>query len=165
MVLQSPTALTDFTLESSLEQQVSLHDFRDQYLLVTFGYTSCPDVCPLSLGNLAAALNELEDNAEKLTILFVTVDPERDRPERLASYLSYFHKRMIGLTGDVDDIKALATQFGVFFEQRAESGPESLFFDHTATIMLVDPDGYLRVVFPPTVTGSQIAQDLSRLLH
>jgi protein SCO1/2 len=164
ILLQSPQQATDFTLMSTTGEPVSLSDYRGKYVLLDFGYTFCPDVCPMALSDLSKATELLGDQADKTQVLFISVDPERDTPERLAAYLPYFHESFIGLTGTPEDIQQIATAYGVFFEKSSNKTTDYL-IDHTATITVVDPKGYVRVLFPSATTGSEIAADLQALLR
>lgn len=170
VVMQSPQRVANFTLTDHAGQAVSLDDFRGQYVLLNFGYTYCPDVCPLTLATLSETVKLLEADRHSVQVLFVTVDPARDTPERLAQYVAHFDSSFIGLTGTEEKVQAAATQFGVYY---ARSEPESsepdsnaaYLVDHTATVLLIDPQGYLRVLFPYGITSQEMASDLSILIH
>jgi len=146
----------DFTLQSPAGP-VSLHDFKGQVVLLLFGYSSCPDVCPTGLANVAAALDQL-DEAQRAQVqpLFITVDPERDTVQRLAEYAPYFHPKIIGLTGTVEQLNRVALSFGAFF-RKVELPDSALGYavDHTARIYLLDGQGTLRALLehntPPPV--------------
>ncbi len=134
----------EFTLHSS-QGDVSLKDFRGKIVLIYFGYTSCPDVCPTSLGALSVALKKLTDEElEQLQPLFISVDPARDDMEKLRKYSSYFHPKMIGMTGDLEYLKALAKRYGAYF-RKAEVENSSLGYaiDHSSTIYVVGKNGKL----------------------
>lgn len=149
----------DFTLDSSLGRPVTLSEFRGQPVLLYFGYTTCPDVCPTTLADLRLALQELGDDREKVQVLFVSVDPERDTAERLRDYLPYFDPSFIGLTGPLPEIEAIASRFGVFFQKNTANSAAQYLVDHTSAVLLVDADGDLRLMFPYGTTGAQLASD------
>ena len=134
----------DFTLQS-VDGPVSLRDLRGKVVLLFFGYTSCPDICPLSLLRIGNCLSALEaGQAERVSALFVTLDPARDTPDRMNQYAGFFHPGIIGLTGDTADIDAVAARYGIFWERK--SAPESALgysIAHPDTILLVDADGVL----------------------
>ena len=134
----------DFTLRS-VEGPVNLGDLRGKVVLLFFGYTSCPDICPLSLlriGNCLASLEE--EQAEQVSALFVTLDPGRDTVERMHQYAGFFHPGIIGLTGDTEAIDDVTTRYGIGWERKAS--PESALgysISHPDTILLVDAEGAL----------------------
>ena len=165
VVLQSPQRLTDFTLDGSTGESISLSDFRGKPVLIYFGYTFCPDVCPTTLNDLTDTMDALGKKADDVQVIMVSVDPERDTPEQLATYLRYFDPRFIGMTGTKDDIDAAATQFGVFYEAHEGTAATGYLVDHTSTVALVDEDGYLREIFSFDTPGEDIAADVAYWLR
>ncbi|MFN3742766.1 MAG: SCO family protein [Anaerolineales bacterium] len=164
-VIQSPETAPDFTLQAADGRMVSLRDFRGKYVLLYFGYTFCPDVCPASLGNLAVALRRLGEKANQVQVIMISVDPERDTPEKMAEYVSHFHPSFIGLSGDAQEIARVAALYGIFYEkQEVESSAEYL-VNHTATIMVIDREGRLKLIWPFGVTPDEIVADLKYLLR
>lgn len=163
--LASPPAGGELTL-TSVDGPVSLSDFRGKVVLIYFGYTACPDVCPINLGYLAAALNRLaDDEREDVQVLFVSVDPERDTPERVAEYAAFFAPDMIGLTGSAEDIAIAAKRYGAAYS-RVEL-PESAMgylVDHSAYTYIVDREGRLAATLehatPPEETAAAIRSQL-----
>ena len=139
--LDAETEPTDFTLNSSLGRPVSLADYRGQHTLLYFGYTMCPDVCPTTLADLRAMMVALGDKAQDVQVLFVSVDPERDTPERLAAYLKYFDPSFVGLTGAPADIEPIASKFGIFFAKHEADSAANYLVDHTSVVIVVDPEG------------------------
>ena len=134
----------DFTLQSA-KGEVSLKDFRGKIVLIYFGYTSCPDVCPTSLGALSAALKKLSpEEMAQIQPLFISVDPARDDVKKLQEYSRYFHPEMIGATADLNYLKALAKRYGAYF-RKAEVENSSLGYaiDHSSTIYVVGRNGRL----------------------
>ncbi|HDK38021.1 MAG TPA: SCO family protein [Thiolapillus brandeum] len=134
----------DFTLRSAAGE-VSLKDFRGKVVLIYFGYTSCPDVCPTSLGALSAALKKLSSSEmDQIQPLFISIDPVRDDLEKLREYAHYFHPKMIGMTGDLAYLQTLAKRYGAYF-RKAEVENSSLGYavDHSSTIYVVGKDGKL----------------------
>ncbi|WP_456376996.1 SCO family protein [Thiolapillus sp.] len=134
----------DFTLQSA-QGEISLKDFRGQVVLMYFGYTSCPDVCPTSLGALSAALKKLGDKEmEQIQPLFVSVDPARDSVEKLREYSRYFHPKMIGATADLNYLQALANRYGAYFRKvEVENSSMGYAVDHSSTIYVVGKSGKL----------------------
>jgi protein SCO1/2 len=155
-----PFALTDHT-----GKRVTDRDFRGKSLLVFFGFTFCPDVCPAGLQVIAAALDKLGPKAERLQPLFVTLDPERDTPAQLAQYVASFHPRLIGLTGTQAEIDAVAKAYRVYFK-RVEDPKSTAGYsiDHSAIIYLMGPDGAYVTHFTPTMGADAMAERLARVL-
>jgi protein SCO1/2 len=142
---------------------VSSSDFPDKLLAVFFGYTFCPDVCPLTLSHLSQAFTELGEKSERIQVLFISVDPDRDTPERLRQYLGAFHPSFLGATGKEEDIREVADGYGVFFAKSGD-GPEYT-VDHTARTFVIDPSGLIRLTFPVTATSDEMARDFALLLE
>jgi protein SCO1/2 len=148
-----PFALVDHTGRTRTDA-----DFRGKLLLLYFGYTSCPDVCPADLMAITGALDLLGPPGEDVQPLFVTVDPERDTVAHLADYVTSFHPRLIALTGDGAAIRALALAYKVFFARVAAPDGTDYAVDHTAFIYLVGRDGKYLGFFPPGTTPERIAE-------
>lgn len=164
MVLPSPQFLSDFALSSTTSDLAHLSDFRGQYLLINFGYTSCPDICPATLLELAEMTELLGKQADKIQVLFISVDSVNDTTERLTTYLSGFHPSFIGLTGSEEDVRLVATQFGIFFQSHTDAYGLTNAVDHTGTVAVVDPNGYLRLVFPSGISGQDLTTDLKNFI-
>ncbi|MFW2380330.1 MAG: SCO family protein [Acidimicrobiales bacterium] len=162
-VLQGDTpapSMSGLTLSNG--EPVDLATFDGELVLVYFGYANCPDICPTTLSTAAKAVESLdEDDQDRTQLLMVSVDPERDSLEYLGTYTSFFHPRFMGATGAVDDVDRVASQYGIFY-QFGEG--EDYTVDHTASLMGIDPDGVLRILWSPEVTSEQLAADISQLL-
>ena len=166
VVLQSPRVADDFTLMASTGAPLKLSDLRGKYVLLYFGYTFCPDVCPTTLNEIKGMAERLgPDKMERIQVVFVSVDPERDTATQLATYLKYFDPSFVGLTGSVEEIQTVASQFGVFFERHEGSAATGYLVDHTSAITVIDPAGYVRLVFPHGTTSADMAVDLAYLLR
>ncbi len=166
VVLQSPRQADEFTLIASTGEPLSLTDLRGQYVLLYFGYTFCPDVCPTTMNDLKQMANALgEARMEDVQIILITVDPERDTPERLALYTASFYPDFMGMTGDLPDIQRVASQFGIFFEAQPGTPQTGYLVDHTSAITVIDPEGYVRMIFPYGTTGEEMAADLRYLMR
>ncbi len=163
-VMQSPNAAPEFTLMSNTGQRVRLSDFRGRLVLLYFGYTFCPDVCPATLAEIAKAMEILGEEADRVQVIMITVDPERDSPEKLGEYVAHFDSRFLGATGTLEEIAQVATLYGIFFEKNEGTEATGYLVDHTATQMVIDQEGYLKLVFPFGTPGEDIAADLAYIL-
>lgn len=141
-----------------------LSGLRGSPVVLFFGYTSCPDVCPTTLGDLARSVRLLGDDASRVRVLMVTVDPKTDTPEQLKRYLAQFDPSFTGLTGPGDDIERVVARYGAYVKEQpgSEGGPVDL--RHSAVTYLVDRAGRLAVVHPYGAAPDAIASDLRRLL-
>jgi len=132
----------DFALVDTSGQRVSLDTYRGKWIVVFFGFTSCPEACPTTLLKLGAALRDLAGVAANLQPIFITVDPERDSPDVLKEYLANFGDNIVGLSGSGPEIAAVAKSFGVYFAKRqTEAGDYTV--DHSTALYLIAPDGQL----------------------
>lgn len=164
VVLQSPQPAHNFTLTNHLGQKMALTDLRGKFVLLYFGYTICPDVCPTTLADLAKARKLLGKDGDQIQVVMITVDPARDTQAVLADYMTHFHPSFIGMTGAEEQIAEIATYYGVFYEKQASDSVLGYLVNHTATTMVVDRNGYLRLVFPYGTSAQDIASDLQYLL-
>jgi protein SCO1/2 len=164
-VIQSPVAAPDFTLDSD-RGPVSLNDYEGKLVLLYFGYTFCPDVCPTTLTDLAAAIDELSaDDADSVQVIMVTIDPARDDVSRVGEYVRYFDERFVGLTGSDEEIGSVATLYGIFY--RAGEGTEATGYlmEHTPTVLAIDREGNLKLVIPFGAEAEAVAADLEYMLR
>ena len=159
-VLQSPQPAPDFELTASHGQKVSLKDFEGKLVMLYFGYTFCPDVCPATLSELRGALELLGGQANEVQTIMISVDPERDTPEMLAEYVAHFHPSFMGVTGTPEEIAEVATLYGIFYEAHEGTEATGYLVDHTATVLVIDQDGHLKLVFPFGEPAENIAEDL-----
>ena len=141
----------------------TLEDFRGKAVVVFFGFAQCPDFCPTTLADIASSLKGLGPEAERVQVLFVTVDPERDTQEVLAKYVTAFDPRFLGLRGDPEATRRTAKEFKVYFERR-KSG-QSYTMDHSAQSYVIDPQGRLRLFVRHERIGADLADDLRTLLR
>jgi protein SCO1 len=145
-------ALTDHTGKPR-----TLADFRGKAVVVTFGFTHCPDVCPTTLADLAAAAQQV--GSDRVQVLFVTVDPERDTKEVLAKYVTAFDPKFLGMYGDLAATRKVAQEFKVYFEKRKDGN-----VDHSAQSYVIDPQGRLRLFVRHDRISSDLPEDLKKLL-
>lgn len=153
----------DFALTDHNGKPRTLADFRGKVVVVFFGYTRCPDVCPTTLVELKDVMQKLGPDAEKVQVLFITLDPERDTQKVLAQYVPAFDARFLGLFGDMATTQKTAKDFKVYAEKRAGSSPESYTIDHTAASYAFDPQGRLRLFVKHDQVGT-LADDIRTLL-
>lgn len=163
-VIQSNQPAFDFELVGPGNQPVHLSDYRGKVVLIFFGYTSCPDVCPSTMKELAGVLKSMGKDADKVQPLMITVDPERDTLERLTAFLALYDARILGLTGSLEQINAVAKKYGAFFEKKPFGTEGGYLVDHTAVILLVDPQGSLREVFSYGTPAREITPDIRYIL-
>ena len=132
--------------------------------LLFFGYTHCPDACPTTMAETKVAFAELGEKAADVQVIMISIDPERDTPEALAAYVQQFDPRFLGGTATLDEVTALASAYGVFFEKHEGSVATGYLIDHSAQMLVVDRQGYTRMIFPYGLRGEDMATDLRYLL-
>lgn len=154
----------DFKLMDHHGQARQLADFKGKAVVLFFGFTQCPDVCPTTLSAMRDALGLLGQDASRVQVLFVTLDPARDTPQVLAQYLPIFHPSFIGLVGDEATTATLAKDFKVFYAKQPGSSAGSYSIDHSTGSYAFDPQGRLRLLFRHGETPDHIAADLKLLL-
>jgi protein SCO1/2 len=152
-----------FSLTNHKGEPVTDKDFRGRYMLVSFGYTFCPDICPAELQLMTDAMGKLGDKQSEVTPVFVTIDPARDTVKQMRDYVSNFHPRMVGLTGTDEQIRQAAEAFRVFYAKAETKTPGDQYYlmDHSTFIYLMDRNGeYLRH-FPYGVSADDLAEAIS----
>ena len=155
----------DFSLKDPEGHTRTLADFRGKAVVVFFGYTQCPDVCPTTLATLADVMKRLGPDADRVQVLFVTVDPERDTPQLLKQYVPAFDSRFLGLYGDADATAKTAQEFKVLYQKVPGPTPGSYTMDHSAGSYVFDPQGRLRL-FVSNAQGAYVyVHDLKELLR
>jgi protein SCO1/2 len=142
----------------------TLADFRGKVVLMFFGYTQCPDVCPTTMAEMSAVMKELGPAADKVQVLFVTLDPERDTPALLAQYVPAFDKRFLGLYGNAGQTAAVAKEFKIFYSKVPGSAPGTYTLDHTAGTYVFDRQGKLRLFVRNGQDPRAIVHDIRQLL-
>jgi protein SCO1/2 len=154
----------DFALTDHTGKLRTLADFKGKAVVVFFGYTHCPDVCPTTMFELAGVMKELGPLADKVQVLFITIDPARDTPALLAQYVPAFDSRFLGLSGDAAATDKVAKEFKVFYQKVPGKTPDSYTMDHTAGSYVFDPQGNIRL-FVRNGEGTQpLVHDLKLLL-
>ena len=142
----------------------TLADFHGKAVILFFGYTQCPDVCPTNLSNMREVIDKLGSDADRVQMLFMTVDPERDTPALLKEYVPSFHPSFLGLYADAAHTAVVAKEFKVFYVKQPGSTPTTYTVDHTAGSYVFDPAGKLRLYVKHGDSPERIAEDLRRLL-
>ena len=145
-------------------QPRTLADFRGKAVVVFFGYTSCPDICPTTLARFAEVMKALGPRAASVQVLFVTLDPERDAAARLKSFVPWFHHSFIGLRGDAGQIRAAAGEFRIFSARKDVGSDLGYVLDHSSGAYVYDPAGRLRLYVKDTASVEDIVADLRLLL-
>jgi len=154
-----------FTLEDGSGKPVTDRDFRGKFMLVYFGYTFCPDVCPTTLNAVADAMDKLGPDAAKVRPLFITVDPKRDTPAVVRHYAAAFGPSITGLTGTPEEIARVAKEYRVYYaEHRTGAGPDDYSMDHSSVLYLMNPNGGFVAPVRADQTGDEIAANLKKLM-
>lgn len=155
----------DFTLQSA-NGPVSLHDYRGKVVLIYFGYTFCPDICPTSLAFASQALNSLEkEELARTQMLFISLDPERDTLEKLKDYGAFFHPSILGLTGTPEDIAATAGQYGASYRKQNTGSAGGYVVDHTSSTYVIDPKGKLAATLQHGTAPAEVVRAIRSALQ
>lgn len=163
LVVNPPQPATDFTLTTRNDQAVALSDLRGQWVLLSYGYTHCPDVCPTTLAILKRAKESLGANSQNVRVVFVSVDPQRDTPDQTQQYVEHFGSDFVGLSGSPTAVATAAQSFGVIYEAKESESAAGYLVSHSAFVYLIDPQSRWRVTYPFGVTAPEIAADLNYL--
>ena len=158
------TFARDFNVTDHNGQPRKLADFRGKLVALFFGYTNCPDVCPTTMTDLAAAIKSLGPNGNKVQVLFVTVDPERDTVALLKQYVPAFHPTFLGLRPTQEQLKALAAEYKVVYQKSPSASSGNYLMDHSAGTFIYDSKGRLRLLMPYGTSAQLITRDLETLL-
>ena len=166
LVLPAPTPLPEFTLQDQFGDSVTRANFRDEWSLVFFGFTHCPDICPTTLQVLASAKDGLRAAGHQPLprIVLVSVDPERDTPEAIGRYVDYFGDGNLGVTGDLDELTGLTSALGIYF-QKQPGDTENYAVDHSAAVLLIDPDGNFHALFSGPHSPENYVHDLPIIME
>jgi protein SCO1/2 len=158
---------TRFIMQEPSGRIVKDEDFRGKFMLIFFGYTFCPDICPTALGTVAEAMNLVgTGESEKLVPIFVTLDPERDTPARLGEFVKHFHPRLVGLTGSPEMLSRLTKAYKVTYQKvpAGKDDPGNYLIDHSAGLYLMDREGKFRAKFLHGTGAEELARRLKEEL-
>ena len=163
-LIEPAVAAPPFDLTDMDGQPFQLSDLENQVVVMFFGYTSCPDVCPVTLTEFLQIRSKLGDTAEEVSFVFVTVDPERDTTERMRKYLTNFDPEIIGLTGERSELEPVWADYGVY-QAKAEGGSETNYLvDHSSRVYVIDADGNLRLTYLFGTENQLITDDVRHLV-
>ncbi|MCH7517567.1 MAG: SCO family protein [Candidatus Dadabacteria bacterium] len=155
----------NFTLTGQNGSKVSLSNFKDKVVLLFFGYTYCPDICPMTLSVMNNVVNELGDQADKVQVLFVSIDPERDTQGKLKSYIPYYNESFIGLTGTLEEIDKVAVDYNIFYSKEEVDSSSDYLMGHNSSVLLITPNGEIFLRYPQNkMDPVSIAGDIKRIL-
>ena len=153
----------DFSLTDHKNRKFTLSDHSGKVILLNFGFTNCPDICPTTLGILGAVLDLVGD--ERVEALFITVDPKRDTTEKLGAYIPFFHDRIVGLTGSEEAIKRVSDACGGFYSKEQEVSEDDYLVSHSPAVYLIGPGGEIVLRYPTDkLDPKKMADDIKRLL-
>jgi protein SCO1/2 len=163
--IDPPKPMPDFTLTSSTGKTLKLSGLQGKYVLMFFGYTHCPDICPMSLADFKTVKKALGDDAAKVNFVFISVDGSRDSPEVLNNYVNAFDTEFIGLTGNETDVAKIGINYGVHFEKQKVTGTEAAYLvAHTTYSYLLDAKSRWRMVFPFKTPSTSVASDIRKAM-
>jgi protein SCO1 len=164
--LVPPPPPMDFMLKAADGSEFRLSQQRGKVVLLSFGYTFCPDVCPTTLAELSQVRTRLGEAAKRVQVAFITLDPERDTPERLGIYTKAFDPTFIALTGSAEHLAQVQNMYGVIAEKEVVSGTSAGYLiAHSAYTYVIDPEGQLRLLFPFSISIEEMADDILQLMR
>lgn len=165
LVFDQPRQITDFELKDHQGQAFEPQNLEGQWTLIFFGFTQCPDICPLAMADLSRMMDKLPPELEaKTQVLMVTLDPARDTPEVLADYVPYFHEDFVGVTGEFLTIRRFANELNVAFS-KVTQGDEDYTIDHSGHISLINPRGDYHALFKPPFSAEKMAKHYAALVE
>lgn len=164
-LIDPPVPAPDFSLPLADGTKFQLSQYRGKIVLLYFGYTFCPDVCPTTLYDLAQVKITLGNQADDIIIAMITVDPNRDSSKKLSSYVRTFDPSFFGLSGEMSELEVVWNEYGVYRQENPVESSAGYLVDHTARVYVIDRLGNLQLTFPYGMSQDAMAEDLSHLLH
>lgn len=163
-IITPPLPLTNISLQTAGGQSFRLSDHQGKMVLLFFGYTNCPDVCPITLATFKQVYERLGEDAQNVKFVMITADPERDTPDKVAAYAARFNPEFIGLGGNLKDLQTLWKELGVFVEKQESTSAAGYLVNHTASVYILDQKGSLIMTVPYGTSAIDMANDVSELL-
>ncbi|MCL4271965.1 MAG: SCO family protein [Anaerolineales bacterium] len=163
-IINPPLPVTDFTLQTSNEEVFRLSDQKGKIILLFFGYTSCPDVCPVTLATFKQVYDNLGVDAQQVRFVMITADPDRDTPDKVSEYAARFNPEFIGLSGDMTALYSIWKELGVFVEKQETGSAAGYLVSHTSSVYVLNQSGNLLMTFPYGTTAIEMIDDLNELL-
>ncbi len=163
-VIKPPLPVTDFALQTADDKVFRLSEQKGKIVLIFFGYTSCPDVCPVTLATFKQVYDNLGEDAQQVRLVMITADPDRDTPDKVADYVLRFNPEFIGLSGDMTTLDSIWKELGVFVERQESGSAAGYLVSHTASVYVLDRNGGLFMTFPYGTGATEIADDLRQVL-
>ena len=163
-VIDPPLTVTDFSLLTANSESVRLSEQEGKIVLLFFGYTSCPDVCPVTLATFKEVHDRLGTDAQKVQFAMITADPERDTPDKVAAYAARFNPEFIGLSGRQADLEKVWKELGVYVEKQNSESAAGYLVSHTTSVYVLDERGSLIMTFPYGTSATDMASDVMHLL-
>lgn len=163
--MDPPRQLAEFRLIDDLGDSFSPEDFKDKWNILFFGFTYCPDICPLTMKQMTDIKVALGENSKKIRVYLVSVDPDRDKPENLRTYLDNFDKEFVGLTGEIDQIYRFSTQVNAPFFPVVNSNEPNYTVDHSGSLVLISPEGEYAGFFRAPHDTNKVSKALASLLN
>lgn len=163
-VIAPALPVTDFTLQTANGKLFRLSGEKGKIILLFFGYTNCPDVCPTTLATFKQVYEKLGNHAQKVRFVMVTADPERDTPEKVAAYAALFNPEFIGVSGSLADLQPIWKELGVFVEKQNSGSQVGYLVSHTASVYVINQNGNLLMTFPYGTNAVDMTDDLIQLL-
>ena len=163
-VFSNPEPAPPFTLTADTGERIGIDAYQGKVVLLYFGYTFCPDVCPASLAELADAMDDLGTASKDVQVVMISVDPARDTPQLLGEYVDHFNSSFVGMTGTDEEIATVADRYGVYYQAHEGTAATGYLVDHLASVMLIDRKGRLAEVISFGTPGELIAADVREFL-
>ncbi|MCP4188178.1 MAG: SCO family protein [Gammaproteobacteria bacterium] len=166
-LLQEPIAVAEFSLTNQFGNSFTKDNLKGHWSYLFFGYTNCPDICPTTMNVLVEMERQLQQDTdlEKPGFVFVSVDPDRDTPEQLAQYMTYFHRDFLGVSGPDDQLKILTKPLGIFYQKNQPEGNEDSYaMQHSSAILLLNPDGAVQALTSPPYDATIMANDYRNIV-